>query len=215
MNKRGDVLTDNLIGVLIAVAAVGFLILLMFKIFSPTQTVPELTAENYLDSLKIALDEAKEAGSSEFLMYSSEPNPYFLVYFGEGYSFNTNLSLGNFCEDICFSTSECNIDVSFQPKKAKSNNLCVCYIDNDQSIKNFDISNTLMVYCDSCIQEKINSSFSVFESSDEAISQLTDKGIIYTVSGYPINILYFAESKSYGFNVFSSESSKVNKIDCL
>ena len=142
MNKRGEsIIWKETIEVLTAVVAVSLLVVLMIRIFSPTLTVAELTAKNYLDSLKVALDEAKKTGSSEFLMYSSEPNPYFLVYFGEGHSFDKEFKIGV-------------ITITFKPEKAKKNNLCICYLEGDYSLDNvLDLEKGYI--CKSCIQEDL------------------------------------------------------------
>jgi hypothetical protein len=180
MNKRGKIEIKEIIEVLLAAACVTLLIILMIRVFSPTISVPELAAKNYLESLEIALDEAKETGSSEFLMYSSEPNPYFLVYFGEGYSFDKEFKIGV-------------TRIIFKPQKARKNNLCVCYLEGDYSIENIlDLEKGYI--CKYCIQEEI-------ENSKEFFGYRSGKSLL---------LKYLPDSKEYQINDLASSNIQEN-----
>ena len=169
MNRRGNLITENLIGLLISLVAVGFLIILMIRIFSPTLTIPELTAKNYLEALEVSLKEAKETGSSDFLMYSSEPNPYLLVYFGEGYSFDKEVEIGGF-------------KLVLQPKQAKKENLCVCYFDGEES--EFAINYEKDFLCNYCVQKKVESFRDpvVFSSGNNIVIVYNENSRTYSIN---------------------------------
>lgn len=205
MSKRGNVEIKEIIEVLIAVVAVGFLIVLMVRIFSPTLTVPELTAKNYLESLETSLNEAKKTGSSEFFMYSSEPNPYFLVYFGEGYSFDTFVVFDNMCSSIEGQVSQVTFNIN--PDKAKKNNLCICYIDSEDSITKY--SGALNISCNFCIQEA--SSFGDINMNSENVKSLEETYAI--ISGNVIDVAYSEDEKFYVFDVSKNEMSEQNKFE--
>jgi hypothetical protein len=180
MNKRGKIEIKEIIEVLLAAACVTLLIILMIRVFSPTISVSELAAKNYLESLEIALDEAKETGSSEFLMYSSEPNPYFLVYLGEGYSFDKGFKIGV-------------TRIIFKPQKARKNNLCVCYLEGDYSIENIlDLEKGYI--CKYCIQEEI-------ENSKEFFGYRSGKSLL---------LKYLPDSKEYQINDLASSNIQEN-----
>ena len=211
MNKRGKIEIKEIIEVLLAAACVTLLIILMIRVFSPTISVSELAAKNYLESLEIALDEAKETGSSEFLMYLSEPNPYFLVYFGEGYSFDYDYLATFWCG------GSSTLDVSFKPTKAKKNSLCICHIDSKDSLKNID---DLEVICKYCIQEKIDNSLIASQSitEEDAVYYYNSKNnFSYIFSGYHLNIEYIKSEKSYKLSLDDSIkiSNNLNYLDCV
>jgi len=89
-DKKG-ILVKNLLGLIIAAAAVFILSTLLFKLIAPPMDEDRLTLESYMNSLRLAIADADNAGVGEFsvLILPSEDiheKEYFMVYFG-----NSNL----------------------------------------------------------------------------------------------------------------------------
>lgn len=87
--KRGNMVTENAIGLILAVAVTFVLIFLMISLFSPTFNKGKEGAESYFDSLEDAIVEADKYGASSFFMLDMEDEgmEFYLVYFGEAISF--------------------------------------------------------------------------------------------------------------------------------
>lgn len=84
MNKSGQQIgTKELLELLIGVAAIVILIWLLVALIEPNFDKDEETAENYLNSLKDAIDEADSIGSSEFSLWLNNDEKFYLVYFND------------------------------------------------------------------------------------------------------------------------------------
>jgi len=86
MNKKG-ILVKNLLGLIIAAAAVFILSTLLFKLIAPPVDPDKLTLESYMDSFRSAIDDADKVGGGEFSVLilpdkGIHKKKYFFVYFG-------------------------------------------------------------------------------------------------------------------------------------
>ena len=86
-SKKRGILVKNLLGLIIAAAAVFILSTLLFKLIAPPIDPDKLTLESYMDRFRAAIDDADEVGVGEFsvLVLPDDNIPrkkYFLVYFG-------------------------------------------------------------------------------------------------------------------------------------
>jgi hypothetical protein len=113
--------SENVIGLILAAAVTFILILLMISLFSPTFNKGKEGAESYFDSLENAINEVDDVGRSSFFMLdlSDEELEFYLVYFGEAFVFVNDLK-----EFV---------------RSPRDGSLCVCYEQGEK------------VLCDDCV----------------------------------------------------------------
>jgi len=87
--KRGEMVTENAIGLILAAAATFVLILLLVGLYGDSFNKGKEGAESYFDSLKDTIREVDDYGKSSFFMLdlSNEELEFYLVYFGEALLF--------------------------------------------------------------------------------------------------------------------------------
>jgi hypothetical protein len=134
ISKRGNMVTENAVGLILAVAASFVLILLMVALFNPTFDKGEEVAESYFGSLEDAISEADKQGASSFFMLDmgDEALEFYLVYFGEVQSFGED----NKERQKALLFMEDNKEFVRSPKDGQ---LCICYWQGDRTL------------CDDCI----------------------------------------------------------------
>ena len=122
--KKGEMVTENAIGLILAAAATFVLIFLMISLFTPTFNKGEEGAESYLKSLGAAIDEADVERASTFFMLDMEDEEleFYLVYFGEAFIFIEDE--GEFV------------------RSPRDGPLCICYLQNEK------------LSCDDCMDLK-------------------------------------------------------------
>lgn len=85
MGKRGGLLDEESVKVIIAVAIFASMIYLMVSLFAPVFSEADAVAEAYFDVLETAI---KDAPSSFFIIDNGKEDlDFYLVYFGEAVSF--------------------------------------------------------------------------------------------------------------------------------
>lgn len=112
--KKGEMVTENAIGLILAAAATFVLIFLMISLFTPTFNKGEEGAESYFSSLGAAIDEADDERASTFFMLDMEDEEleFYLVYFGEAFIFIEDE--GEFV------------------RSPRDGPLCICYLQNEK-----------------------------------------------------------------------------------
>lgn len=87
VGKDGDITVKNLLGLIIAAAAVFVLFTLFFKLMAPAYDVRQNTVDSYFSSLKTTIQDVKGSGFGEYdvLAFPEAEREvfYFLVYFGD------------------------------------------------------------------------------------------------------------------------------------
>lgn len=118
MIKKGEMVTENTIGLILAVAVTFVLILLMISLFSPTFNKGKEGAKSYFDSLEDAISEVDKVGKSSFFMLdlSDEELEFYLVYFSEAFVFANGEN-----------------EFVRSPRKGS---LCICYLQNEKTLCN-------------------------------------------------------------------------------
>ena len=122
MRKRGEMVSENAIGLILAAAATLVLVMLMISLFSPTFNKGKEGAESYFDSLEDAIGEVDDMGRSSFFMldFDNEELEFYLVYFGDAFSF---------------------VDGESEFVRSPSDDsLCICYLQGDK------------ILCDDCMR---------------------------------------------------------------
>jgi len=120
INKKGELLSKEIVQVIMAVVVVGLMIYLMIAIFAPTFDKGDERGESYLKQLKGALQETDKGNEASFFMIDdgvSDLDSY-LVYFGNAISLNR--------EDIFFEPS----------KKSGTNIICLCAWNKNKAVCN-------------------------------------------------------------------------------
>lgn len=130
--KRGEMVSENAIGLILAVAVTFVLILLLVGLYGGSFNKGEEGAKSYFNSLEDAIDEVDDFGKSDFLMLdlSNEGLKFYLVYFGEAFVF-VDKSEGEFLRS--------------DSKKS----LCICYLQGEK------------ILCDDCMKLKGTVSYSI------------------------------------------------------
>ena len=108
-SKKGGIVDNNLIGLILSVAIVFVLLVLLFNLFAPSFDKTDKTAESYFETLDRAIKTADGGGIGEFFMMNDGDSKleFYLVYFG---------SVASFEEDRTFARS-----------KSGDKIICVCY----------------------------------------------------------------------------------------
>lgn len=119
-SKKGELLSNNLIELIVSVAVVFVLVVLLFKLFSPVFDEGDKTAESYFESLGRAVETADSGGEGSFFMMDDGDDKleFYLAYFGSVASF------GN--DGRSFTRSE-------QGEKI----ICVCYRKSGNVVCNY------------------------------------------------------------------------------
>lgn len=118
--KRGEIVAENAIGLILAAAATFALVTLMVGLgmFGSTFNEGKEGAKSYFDSLKDTIREVDDMGRSSFFMLDldDEKFEFYLVYFGEAFVF---------VED----------EKEFV-RSPREGSLCVCYWQGDKVLCN-------------------------------------------------------------------------------
>ncbi len=136
--KKGDITIKNLIGLIIAAAAVFILFMLFFKLMAPAFDVKKTTADSFFSRFEEGLEEMDGLGVGELsLSYvPNDKNKYFLVNFG-----NTNLVKDWEFNKVTISRSSHGASwtenyktyIDFFLAKKPFNTVCVCSVNLDES----------------------------------------------------------------------------------
>jgi|APSaa5957512622_1039677.scaffolds.fasta_scaffold28454_2 hypothetical protein len=134
MRKRGNTLTTNLVGLIIAVAFIMILILLISNYLKPGYDVNEEYAKAQLKAIgeKIKSLSTSTGSQTSTIINVPEGHRFFLVYFkdGEKNQFITNKDyMGHNDNDNRI------YDIAF---KNKNNNLCICSINPTKILEMHD-----------------------------------------------------------------------------
>ena len=125
ISKRGELTTTEILEIILAVAVVLALVVLLYRLISPSFDRVDETAKSYFD----LFEEAVEDGGS-FSMWQPEEKgrEFYLVYFHDRTSFKIKRESG----EVEFSSFGNNV-----------NHVCVCYWDGEvakcESCKNLDL----------------------------------------------------------------------------
>lgn len=120
INKKGEVVIDESVKVIGAVAFLALMIYLMVAIFSPTFDKGDEKGGSYLKLLEEAIGEADEGKEASFFMIDdgNENLDSYMTYFGKAISFNWE-------------------GISFISKKKTGNNIiCLCAYDGNNAVCN-------------------------------------------------------------------------------
>lgn len=135
--KRGNIIFNNLLGLIIAAAGILILISLFFQLINPTYEVKTETLKGYNSILREGLREADDSGMSEisFFVNPHLRNTYFLAYFGEKRVYS-DVHYGSNVEDdgsLLFRTSFTKKDyfADFFVYETTDSNVCLCYVDTE------------------------------------------------------------------------------------
>ena len=114
-SKRGELVTSEIIEVVLVVAGVFVIVVFLYNLISPTFDRGDKISESFLGILEEQIEIA-DSGTGEFSFWgieSVEGNDldYFLVYFGDRNSVNYSS------------------DVSFVSEGNNKNNICICSLD--------------------------------------------------------------------------------------
>jgi hypothetical protein len=147
MKKRGELIIDNVVEMMLAAGVVFLLVVLFVKLFSPTYDVRDDVAKSYFDSFKIAIDEANSFGKSSFFILNDgeSKTEFYLVYFGERVNFLRN-------------------DREFIHTKKGENDICVCYLRED------------FVVCDHCMDLGKRVEYVSVDNSKNIVEWVMDEG---------------------------------------
>jgi lysozyme len=115
-NKRGELVTSEIIEVVLVVAGVFVIVVFLYNLISPTFDRGDKISESFLGILEEQIEIADSGGMGEFYFWGLESAEgenldYFLVYFGDRNSVNLTL------------------DVSFVSEGNNKNNVCICSFD--------------------------------------------------------------------------------------
>ena len=144
--KRGELLDENLIGLILSVAGVFVLMILLFNLFSPTFNKEEKTAESYFESLNKAIVEVEDGGVSNFFMMEDKKSYFYLVYFGNIASFKGDVNIEESAGFDAADNAPVDINVKlnneygkrdFFSSKYGENIICVCYQKNKDITCNY------------------------------------------------------------------------------
>ena len=87
MNKRGALLSEGSVKVIIAVAVVVGMVYLLVSLFSPVFDEADETAKSYFETLERAIEDVG-GGSSFFMLDNGDDDlNFYLVYFGNAVEF--------------------------------------------------------------------------------------------------------------------------------
>ena len=119
-SKKGGMMDENLIGLILSVAVVFVLIVLLFNLFSPSFDKGDKTAESYFESLEGAIGDADAGGKGDFFMqdYGDDELDFYLVYFGGTVSFGDD-------------------GKNFTRSKQGEKVICVCYLGEGNAVCNY------------------------------------------------------------------------------
>jgi len=120
INKKGNILTEESVKVILAVAVVALMIWLMIAIFAPSFDKGDEKGESYLEQLKEAIKETDKGGEASFFMIDDGVANLdsYLVYFGKAIRFEP--------EEISFISS----------KKSGINIICLCSLNKGTTVCN-------------------------------------------------------------------------------
>jgi len=123
IGKRGNLVTDNTVELIIAAAGIVVLIFLLIALYSPTYDENAETAKSYFGMLNEQLSSAdsRVEGSLTFWGPESKDVKFYLTYFG---------SLSLFEKE----------GMDFITRKRNENTICVCYV----------VKNSEKAICKSC-----------------------------------------------------------------
>lgn len=84
MKKRGELLDENIIKIIIAVVVVALLIYVMGRLLTSSYDRGDEMAKSYFESFKVAIEELNSAESSSFYILKDKEDKldFYLVYFG-------------------------------------------------------------------------------------------------------------------------------------
>lgn len=142
--KKGGLLDENLVGLILAVAMVFVLLVFMFNLFAPSFDKDDKTAESYFKTLSRAVETADSGGGGDFFMMDDGGSEltFYLVYFGDVASFE-------------------NHNRNFARSKQGENVICVCYWKGGN------------VVCNYCENLKLPARCISIKKADEKNSQVT------------------------------------------
>jgi len=150
-SKRGGIVDENAIGVILAVAAIFLLVFLMINLFSPSFDKEDETAKSYFNMLKESVDVANtvgKVGSFSMIDYGGKESSFYLVYFGGLFSFRDYRLLNgekpkSDITDALIGDGEDSVEKEFiRDVKNNNKNLCICYSKENK------------VLCDYCMDLK-------------------------------------------------------------
>jgi hypothetical protein len=128
MRKKGEMVGDTAIEVIIGIAVAAVLILLMFSLFNPGYDEADEIAESYFERLENVIEIADSGGTGEIAMLDrgDKDLKFYLVYFGDIAQFES--SEGGFISELIGS------ERIFSSSKVGENVICVCYWQGERNI---------------------------------------------------------------------------------
>jgi len=122
MNKRGGLMDEESVKVILAVAVFALMMLLMFKLFSPAYDEADEIAKSYFERLEAEIGNADEGKSAGFFILDDGDDKvnFYLVYLGSAMKYDamTSSAKAFFEKKNSF----------FYFGKAKDNVICVCSV---------------------------------------------------------------------------------------
>jgi hypothetical protein len=199
--KKG-ILVKNLLGLIIAAAAVFILSMLLFKLIAPPMDVERLTVESYMDSFRSAIDDVDKDGVGEFSVFVLPGNDkkYFLVYFGNKNLVDYFVKSGSatiYTDDDFASAAITGVAVGsgnygynmyyrFFLQKQMVNAVCICSNSESLFLKNcYDgvideslVGGNIDAYCDFNCKECVSLNWPIVFDGEAAVDLNLSKGIL-------------------------------------
>jgi len=125
-NRKGEMVVNNAIGLILAIAVVFLLVYFMVNLFSPSFDESSEIAESYLKSFERAVEEADDMGKGSFFMLDlgDDERKFYLVDFGEAFDFS--------------------YDGKEFVRSPRKDNVCICYWQDER------------VLCRDCLELEVN-----------------------------------------------------------
>ncbi|MBT7706267.1 hypothetical protein HN747_02355, partial [archaeon] len=153
MRKKGEMLTNNLVSLIIAVAFIMILILLIVNYLKPGYDANEEYAKAQLGAIEEKIKEVEGTGDLQehLIIATPENSKHFLVYFGDGH-FTNNIIIEE--EELAIVAGEAStlgtpavIKTFSYPGNKNEYSLCECYFESDNS----EDIRKIEPICDPCI----------------------------------------------------------------
>jgi len=137
MRKKGELVTEEILELILAAAAVFLLVLLFYNLLSPGFDKTEETSESYFNVLEEQMALAKSGGEGQMVFIGSEKDKrrYAIVYFGED-----NLYEEDYSFEGTGGYPEFAVAKFLKWKEGKENTICICSGGFDGET----------AYCDDC-----------------------------------------------------------------
>lgn len=207
IGKKAKLLTDEPIGLIIAVAAIVIISLLIYKLlFSPSPD--EETQKSFLSSLKKTVEEIPSGQIREFQLWGNDK--IYLVYFGDRKLVEANRDLylrifGTF--DFKVPWGKGDYKILFRAKHNYNRATCFCLLDPDKFVKGYGDNKYRDARCNYCFNFPGEIIKVEFKNSNLSTGMLDFANRPLVVS--PGDKIYFLKNNQNQFYVTLFEGGRV------